>query len=477
MLGIPATTAALLTSGWLPSAISSPLRAGEWLAAAQAADRELTRPELDATTRGPLALIGAYCLARSGRPLGVLRARLLLAEAIAHGVSDDIGLAEALAHEPAVTKSWAQAAAWVRSDDEKQTQWAINFYLKLLVEHGDDPSGDLPYTALQSVGAEALVIHDHNKLLAIPLLREVVAVVPAQVLPFSLQTLIRDAWIALIDATSLHERHTEALSVQAAARRWLPEYLLTGPQACHFTDPISLRPPDPVDDDIAGPEPYALTALIESGRLPAELAALADRGWGYLAEDIDAALAAPDLDPDVRGPLTLAGAYAYACFDSLMSGDTYLRASRAMTLLRAVPRGVDKDAPGDGPSLYLNIKWQVDSRHREQEWPELLHRADSASDDGNLPLAVDLYNYVLRAHTSDPAPEGLLYGTLEHIAKKAEGLHYRNKELARPLLRAVAAAMPAATLPYSVQLVIRDVWERLDDPDAARAWLPSHLTA
>jgi hypothetical protein len=32
-------------------------------------------------------------------------------------------------------------------------------------------------------------------------------------------------------------------------------------------------------------------------------------------------------------------------------------------------------------------------------------------------------------------------------------------------------------LPYSVQLAIRDVWQRLGDPDAARAWLPSHLKA
>ncbi|MGA6203797.1 hypothetical protein ACPESR_03475 [Nocardia testacea] len=477
MLETPSETAALLTSGRLPSAIATPLRAGEWLTAAQEADRELTRPELDATTRGPLALTGAYCLARSGRPLGVLPARLLLAEAMAHGVSDDIGLAAALAHEPALPKSWAQAAAWARSDDEQQIQRAVNLYLQLLVEQGDDPSGDLPYAVLQGVGAEALVIHDHNERLAIPLLREVVAVVPAQVLPFSLQTLIRDAWIALIDATSLHERHTEALSVQAAARKWLPEYLLTGPQACHFTDPISLRPSDPVDDDTAGPEPYALTELIESGCLPAELAWLADRNWGYLAEDIDAALAAPDLAPDVRGPLTLAGAYAYACFDSLMSGDSYLRASRAITLLRAVPRGVEGDMPGVGLPLYQNVMWQVQGEHREQEWPDLLQRADAEFDDGDLPLAVDLYNYVLRAHPSDPAPEGLLYGTLEHIAKKAGELYYRNKELARPLLRTVATVVPAGTLPYSVQLVIRNVWERLDDPDAARAWLPSHLTA
>lgn len=428
--------------------------------------------------RGQLALTGAYCFARSGRSLGVDRARLLLAEAMAHGVSDDIGLAESLAPEPAANEGWTQAVAWARSDDEEQMQRAVNLYLRLLVEHGDDTSGDLPYAVLQRVGTEALVIHDHDKRLAMPLLREVVAVVPAQTLPFSLQLLIRDVWIALADATTLHESHAEAVSVRAAARKRLPQYLLSGPQTRYFTEPIPPpRPPAAVDDETAGPQPYAVSALIESGRLPPELAALTDRDWGYLAEDIDAALAAPDLDPDIRGPLTLAGAYAYICFDSLMSGDPYLRASRAMTLRLAVPRGVDDDAPGDGPLLYKTIMWQIEGQRREQEWPDLLQRADAEFDDGDLLLAVDLYFPVLRAHVGDPAPEGLSYGTLEHVAKKAKQLHYSNKELARPLLRAVATAWPAATLPYSVQLVIRDVWQCLDDPDAARAWLPTHLTA
>jgi hypothetical protein len=473
----PAAVTALLTSGRLPPAVAVPLHAEEWLVAGLAADQELTRSDMDAATRGSLALTGAFCFARSERPTGaVLRARLLLAEAAARGVGDDSGLADAVAYEPASSESGAgNAAARAGSSDRREIQEAVNAYLKYLVEHGDDPGGALPYMAIQSVGTKALAIRDRDPSLALPLLREVVAVVPARVLPFSLQILGRDLWIALIDATRLHAPGDEASTVRAA-RKWLPEYLLTGPQAFRFDDPVRLPTlPGAGVDDTAGPVPRAVAALAESGRLPATLSGHAVGGWGDLADDIDAALAAPDLDPDVRGPLTLAGAYAYVCFSSLVSGDLCRRAHRAMKLLTAAPR----DLSGDEPSLYLHIKWQVEGAHREEEWPELLDRADAELDanGADLALAADYYLRALRAHADDYAPEGLPYGTLEHIAEKARTLSYRDEELARPLLRAVATAIPAEMLPYSVQLAIRDVWQRLGDPDSARAWLPPHLKA
>ncbi|MFC9437562.1 hypothetical protein [Nocardia sp. NPDC057030] len=110
--------------------------------------------------------------------------------------------------------------------------------------------------------------------------------------------------------------------------------------------------------------PPGLVAFIASGRLPAPLAERFDPAlthstapkWGDVALMVDLYLDNPDLDPDLRGPLALLGAYAYLETCEFMLDQLVRRARIVLRLVDVARRHGVADADAEELS---DAAWRI----------------------------------------------------------------------------------------------------------------------